>query len=179
MIDQDKPQPSRYDHDYQNVDGEEIPDDRGSLRVALWVISAALAVVMVAYPVIQVIDWDGDDDDSGADASDARAFVAARFATDAFVRLSADDAAGWALPNLRDEIETIVSDLQQRPAGDRSGAAVSLARVECDDAIDSDSECFHAWARKPGAVDLIRVLLVVGIVNGDARVIDVERVNVV
>lgn len=179
MIDDDEPQPGEYDHNYENVAEDEIPDRGSSLRVAVWIISAVIAAVMVALPLLRVVDWGGDDDDSGSSAGEARAIVASRFAESALARLSANDAARWALPSLRDEIETIVNDLRRRPEADLRGAAISLARVECDSAVGDDSECFQAWARQPGATDLIRVKLVVGIVNGDARVIDIERINVV
>lgn len=179
MIDEHEQPSGAYDHEYENVAEEEIPDRRGTLRVAVWAVSAVIALVMVALPVIRVIDWGDGDDDTDSSASEARAFVATRFTSDALVRLSPTAAARWAIPSLRDEIESIVSDLQQRPAADLRGAAVSVARVECDDGTDSDSECFHAWVRQPGAADLIRIAFVVSIVNGDARVIEIERINAV
>jgi len=175
----DEVESGEYDHTYENVDEEEIRDHGGSLRVAVWIISALIAAVMVALPVLRVVDWGGDDDDAGASASEARQFVATRFAGAVLGERAASDAARWAIPNLRDEIDTIVGDLRQRPAADLSGAAVSIARVDCDVSSDADRECFHAWIRQPGASDLLRVQFVVGIVNGDARVIEIERVNVV
>lgn len=179
MIDDEELQPGEYDHTYENVAEEEVPDRGNSLRVVVWIVSAVIAVVMVAFPVIQVIDWGDDDNDANASASDARAVVASRFAESALARLSANDAARWALPNLRDEIEAIVGDLRRRPVAELQGATISLARVDCNAPTDDDSECFHAWARQPGAADLIRVKLTVSIVNGNARVIEIERVNVV
>ncbi len=179
MID-DEVEPGEYDHTYENVNEEEIRDHGGSLRVAVWIISALIAAVMVALPVLRVVDWGGDDDDDpGASASEARQFVATRFAAAALGERAASDAARWAVPNLRAEIDTIVSDLRQRSAADLSGATVSIARVDCDGSAGADRECFQAWIRQPGAADLLRVQFVVGIVNGDARVIEIERVNVV
>ncbi len=180
MIDDDAAQPNDYDHRYENVDEEEIPDRRSTFRIVVWIVSALIAIVMIALPVIRVVDWGDDDDDAGASASEARAFVATRFASDAFVRLSPGDASQWALPQLRGEIETIVGDLRQRPAAELRGAAVSIAEVDCNESTTQpDSECFHAWARQPGATDLIRVRLTVSIVNGNARVTEIERVSVV
>lgn len=180
MIDDDESlEPSEHDHSYENVDEEEIRDHGGSLRVAVWIISALIAIVMIALPVLRVVDWGGDGDDSGVAASEARQLVATRFAAAALGERAANDAARWAVPNLRDEIDTIVSDLRQRTAPDLAGAAVSVARVDCDTSSSPDRECFQAWVRQPGATDLIRVHFVVGIVNGDVRVIDLERVNVV
>lgn len=176
---EEEPRPGEYDHRYENVDEDEIPDRGSSLRIIVWIVSALIALVMITLPVIRVIGWGDDDDDASASASEARSFVAARFANDAFVRLSPDAASQWALPRLQDEIESIVDDLRQRSASDLSGAAVSVAEVDCGDATEPDSECFHAWARQPGAADLIRVKLTVSIVNGNARVIEIERVNVV
>jgi hypothetical protein len=179
VIDRDEPQASTYDHDYENVDEETIPDRRNVVRVVFWIVSALIAVGMVAWPVIRVIDWGDDDNDGGSSASQARAFVAERFAADALLHFSANDAARWAVPSVRPDIDAIVEDLRQRPASDFQGAAVTVARVSCQAQVDSDSECFHAWIRQPGAKDLLRILLVVSIVNGDARITDIQRVNVV
>jgi hypothetical protein len=179
VIDRDELQPSPYDHDYENVDEETIPDRRNTIRVVFWIVSALIAIGMVAWPVIRVIDWGDDDNDGASSASQARAFVAERFAADALVRFSANDAARWAVPAVRSDIDAIVQDLRQRPASDFQGAAVTVARVSCQDQPDPDSECFHAWIRQPGAKDLLRILLVVSIINGDARVTDIQRINVV
>lgn len=168
-----------YDHRYENIDEEEIRDRRGSLRVVLFVVSAVIALSMLALPVLRVINWGDDGADPNTAASEARAFVAARFANDAFARLSASEAAQWALPRLRDQITTLVTSIRERPAEDLRGAAISLARVDCNGSGDDDSECFHAWMRQPGQADLIRVKLTVSIVNGSARVIEIERVGVV
>jgi len=172
--------PDEHGHNYENVDEEEIRDHGGSLRVAVWVVSALIAVALIAVPVFRVIEWgDGDRDDGGASASEARAFVATRFADAAFIRRSADEALRWTLPQLRSQIDAIVDELRQRPATDFAGAAVSVAAVACDGMAGRDSGCYHAWIRRPGASDLIRVQLVVEIVNGDAIVTEIERVNVV
>lgn len=180
VIDYDDPtQRDEDDHQYENVDEEEIRDFGGSLRVAVWIISAPIAVVMVAFPVMRVVDWGGDDDDSVSSASNARAFVATRFAQSALARRSTDEASRWAIPSLHDEIESIVAELRRRPAAELAGATVSVARVECDTPTGPDSECFHAWLRRPVASDFIRILFVVGIENGDAVVVEIERVNVV
>ncbi|HEX5164696.1 MAG TPA: hypothetical protein VFV93_04810 [Thermomicrobiales bacterium] len=179
MIDRDELQRDPYDHDYQNVDEETIPDRRDMIRIVFWIVSALIAIGMVAWPVIRVIDWGDDDSDGPSAASQARAFVAERFASDALVRFSASDAARWAVPSVRRDIDAIVDDLRQRPATDFQGAAVTVARVSCPDQTEPDSECFHAWIRQPGAKDLLRLLLVVSIVNGDARVTEIERINVV
>jgi hypothetical protein len=170
---------NEYDHSYENIDEEEIRDRRGSLRVVIFVVSAIIALSMLAVPVFRVIDWGSDGDDPNTAASDARAFVAARFANDALARRSAISASQWALPDLKDEIVAIVDDVTSRPAEELTGAAVSLARVDCNGGADDDSECFHAWMRQPGEADLIRVKLTVSIVNGNARVIEIERVGVV
>ena len=180
MIDEDDARPDDYDHRYENIDENEIAGRRSSFRVVVLIVLALIALVMIAVPVIRVVDWGDDDDNAATSASEARAFVATRFANDAFVRLSPRAASQWALPQLRDEIESIVVDLRQRPAADLRGAAVSIAEVDCGESTTQpDSECFHAWARQPGATDLIRVKLTIGIVNGNARVIDIERVNLV
>ena len=179
MNDSDFPrQPNEYDHDYENVDEEEIRDRGGSLRVAVLVVSIVIALVMIALPVLRVIDW-GDDDGGNTAASEARALVAARFIDAVFVRRSTDVALRWALPRLRDEIDIIVADLNQRPAADFVGAAISFAAVACDADPGPDSECYHAWIRRPGAADLLRVQLTVTILNGDPVVTEIERINVV
>jgi len=177
VIDNEQPQPTEYDHTYENVDEDEIADRRSSFKVVALFISAIIALVMLALPVLRVIDW-GDNDDARTSAGDARAFVAGRFASDALARRSADRAQQWALPNLRDDIVAIVNDLAAQPASDLTGAAVSLARIDCD-AEDDDTECFHAWLRQPGKPDLIRLKLTVSIIDGNARVTAIERVEVV
>jgi hypothetical protein len=179
VIDNEQPYPGNEDHNYENIDEDEIADRRSSFRVVIVVVSAIIALVMVALPVVRVIDWGDDDDDANVSASEARAFVANRFARDAFARLSPTAASQWALPELREEIEAIVGDLRQHPTADLRGAAVSVAEVDCGEATEPDIECFHAWVRQPGATDLIRVKLTVSIINGNARVIAIERVNVV
>jgi hypothetical protein len=179
VIERDEPRPSPYDHDYENVDEETIPDRRKMIRVVFWIVSALIAIGMIAWPLIRVIDWGDDGSDGPSAASQARAFVAEQFAADALVRFSANDAARWAVPSVRSDIDTIVEDLRRRPASDFRGASVTVARVSCSDQPDAESECFHAWIRQPGAKDLLRILLVVSIVNGDARVTEIQRVNVV
>ena len=174
--------PGEFDHRYENVDEEEIRDHGGSLRVAVWVVSALIAVALIAVPVFRVIDWRGDDganDDAGASASDARAFVATRFADAVFVRRSTDEAVRWTLPQLRGQIDVIVGELRERPSTDFAGAAVSVAAVACDSEAGGNRGCYQAWIRRPGASDIVRVQLVVEIVNGDAIVTEIERVNVV
>jgi hypothetical protein len=178
VIDNEQPEPGIEDHGYENIDEDEIADRRSSFRIVVFAVSAVIALVMIALPVIRVIDW-GDDDDANASASEARAFVATRFASDAFARLSLAAASRWAVPQLQDEIESTIDDLRQQPTADLQGATVSVAAVDCGGPTEPDSECFHAWVRQPGDADLIRVKLTVSIVNGNARVTAIERVNVV
>ncbi len=179
MIDNEQPDPGIEDHSYENIDEDEIDDRRSSFRIVVFVVSAVIALVMVALPVIRVIDWGDGDDDANASASEARAFVATRFASDAFARLSPAAASRWAVPQLQDEIESTINDLRQQPTADLQGATISVAEVDCGGPTEPDSECFHVWVRQPGDADLIRVKLTVSIVNGNARVTAIERVNVV
>jgi hypothetical protein len=179
VIDEQQPQPTEYDHSYENIDEDEIADRGSSFKIIALVVSAIIALVMVTLPALRVIDWGDDDDDTGTSASEARAYVAARFADDALERRSAISASQWAMPDLRGQIVEIVDSVAARPTEELTGAAVSLARVDCNGSGDDDSECFHAWLRQPNEADLIRVKLTVRIVNGNARVTEIERVGVV
>jgi hypothetical protein len=148
------------------------------LRVVVWIVSAFVLVVLIALPVARVLmagDGGTDRDDA---ARDARQFVADRFAEDAFERRASDAAARWALPELRDDVDDLVGELQSRPSVDLAGAAASTANVGCSVPVGQDAECFHAWLRKPGTAELVRVRLVIDIVNGQATIVDIERVEV-
>jgi hypothetical protein len=178
VIDEEQPEPTEYDHTYENIDEDEIVERDSSFKVIVLVVSAIIALVMVTLPALRVIDRGDNDDEAGTSASEARAYVAARFAEDALARRSAISASQWAMPELRDQIIEIVDSVAARPSEELTGAAVSLARVDCDGSGD-ESECFHAWLRQPNEADLIRIKLTVSIVNGNARVTEIERVNVV
>lgn len=167
------------DHAYENMAEEEIPARGGSLRVAVWIVSAGIAIVMVVLPVMRVIDLRDRDDAVEVASSDAQSSVAARFAEAVVVQRSADVALRWARPDLRDEIDTMIVELNRRPPSDLAGAQGGVTRVACGPSYGRDRQCFNGWLRQPVATELFRMLIVVAIVNGDAVVVAIGRVNVV
>ena len=77
-------------------------------------------------------------------------------------RVGFEEAVAVAMDEVRShDVETRWTNASL-PGRDRGPAAFAPAdfpifdrqRVDCDAPTDDDSECFHAWARQPGAADL-------------------------
>lgn len=165
--------------DYENVDDAELARaDSGSwLRWLIWGGSALIVLAMVAVPALRLLD---DYNRSRAEPNDtaqaARTSVALRFSSAMLDDRSARVAIAYAEPELRGAIEQLIGSLQERDARDLDGAQVALARVACVGETVRGSECFQSWLRQPGQPEVMRIRFTVAVIEGQARVVAVERV---
>jgi hypothetical protein len=159
---------------YDNIDDDQ-DGDRRFLRIAVWTLSAFVVLIMVGLPVLRAIEL-GDDDDPEAAARDARAFVAERFAESALERRSTRLAARWTLPELREQVDDVVGYLQVQPEAVLDGTEAFAARAGCAPGTRPSRECFHVWLRRPGGPEVVRMWIMVGIEDGEATVVALERI---
>lgn len=159
-------------------DDEDVRRRQRRWKIIVAVVSAILILSLVAIPVLNAIDTARGSDTQDI-PRDASTVVARRFTESVMVDRSVTRSTGWAIVSLRAEIEALVGSLQARDAADLDGADPSLARRSCARSLPDDAECFEAWLRRADGPDLLRISFAVGVVNGEARVIEIARLDAV
>jgi hypothetical protein len=158
-------------------DDEAIHRQQRRMRWVIGVVSALVIFSLAAIPVLRIIEFNQDSDPAAA-ARDARSYVATQFSDAALEHRSTRRAMQWAQPGLYDQVDAIVGFLQTQNEATLADTDSSVARVSCSPPVRVNTECFQAWLRKPGASDVIRIQFTVGIVDGEASVVDVRRVAI-
>lgn len=173
----------RYDDLYDvEFDGEwedeQVRRQQRRWRIIVAVVSTILIIALVAIPVMNVIDTArGNDPDEAR--RNANAFVARQFTEAVLEDRSLSGSTRWAVVSLREDVEALVGSLQARDSTEFEGAESALAGRSCSRAVPDDAECFEAWLRRMDGADLLRITFTVAIVNGEARVIDVARLDAI
>ena len=173
----------RYDDLYDVEFDGEWEDEQARRQQRRWriivaVVSAILIVSLVAIPVMNVIDIaEGNDPDEAR--RNASSFVARQFTEAVLEDRSLSGSTRWAVVSLQEDVEALVGSLQARDAVELEGAEPALARRSCSRAVPDGAECFEAWLRRPDGPDLLRITFTIAIVNGEARVIDVNRLDAI
>ena len=173
----------RYDDLYDVEFDGEWEDEQARRQQRRWriivaVVSTILIVSLVAIPVMNVIDIASENDPDEA-RRNASAFVARQFAGAVLQDRSMSGSTRWAIVSLREDVEALVGSLQARDSAELEGAEPALARRSCSRAVPDDAACFEAWLQRPDGADLLRITFTVAIVNGEARVIDVDRLDAI
>lgn len=171
----------RYDDEFDDFDFDPDWEHEEARRQRRWriivaVVSAILILALVAIPVMNAIDTARGNDPEDA-RRDASTFVARQFTDAVMVDRSLSGSTRWAIVSLREEVEALVGSLQARDPDELDGAEPSLARRSCARTHPAEAECFEARLRRADGLDLLRLSFAVGIVNGEARVIDVTRLD--
>lgn len=167
------------DNPDQIIDIDEIPEeDEEVSRWPAWyrpiVITAGIifAISLLAVPALEIAVLRGGDDDPPSASERLRVNAATIFTASVLERGSADLAMNVSVDSLRDEVEALVADANQRGT---ANSRVTLVGSNCVGLDQRSEQCFEAELLSPAGLSLLSIKFGVATVAGSPRIIDVIR----
>ena len=162
------------DENEQELDQEEVPSTLLP-KLLIAPIAILIATMMIGLPVLRILTADTDDaTERNQTASDVRGQVAVLFASAVLESRSPAIAARYVVEGLHPEMSAIIVNLQRSDPAVLQDAVATTTRVGCRDA-QPEQECFLARLGRSGEDAIVEMAFTVGIVNGVARVVNIER----
>jgi hypothetical protein len=157
----------------QDATGEDQPSQLIP-KLLIAPIAILIATMMIGLPVLRILTADTDDaTERTQTASDVRGQVAVLFASAVLESRSPTIAARYVVEDVHPEMRAIIASLQRSEPAVLQDAIATTTRVGCRDARP-EQECFVARLGRSGEDTIIEMAFTVGIVNGVARVVNIE-----
>jgi len=138
-------------------------------------IAILIATIMIGLPVLRILTADTDDATvRNQTTSDVRGQVAVLFASAVLESRSPAIAARYAEDDVHPDMSAIIVDLQRTDPTVLQDAVATTSRVGCRNGRPGE-ECFVARLGRSGEAAIVEMAFTVGIVDGVARVVSIER----
>lgn len=166
------------DERYDEEEEEPYQSSYRWLQPLILSLAVVLVIAMAGVPVLRIFELLQEEDESLSIDERARRNTALLFAEAALERRSTNRAEAFVTPELHDQVDTIIGDLQSREPSSLDGASVTVASINCTQLRYSGGDCFQASLSRDDGPPLMTVQYAVENVNNSAIVVAIERPGV-